>query len=117
MKRKFLCHTPHISSDNELLFECSLDYLKTVAGSNVFNSKLKVHMWITLASGEVIDFTFFGNMAEAFPHYESMRSFIVTSPFLDELKLVYHPMIVGSDFYRKTGNMIDVVVSNQKNRI
>lgn len=102
--------TGNLSSDGISHFECSLDYLKSVACSNTPYPKLKVHMWITLSSGEVIDFTFFRSMAEALPRYEPMKSLIVTTPLLEDLQLIYSPMIVGSDFYRKTGNMFDVIL-------
>jgi hypothetical protein len=67
-------------------------------------------MWITLSSGEVIDFTYFRGMAKTFPQYEPFKSLITTTPLLEDLQLVYSPMIVGSDFYRKTGNMFDVIL-------
>lgn len=102
--------TGNLSSDNKSYFECSLDYLETVARSNKFNSKLKVHMWITLASGEIIDFTFLRSMAKFSSRYEPIKSQIVTSLLLEELQLIYSPMIIGSDFYKKTGNMVDFIL-------
>lgn len=100
--------TGNLSSDNLPHFECTLDYLKSIALSKTPYPKLKVHMWITLSSGEIIDFTFFRSMAKVFPNYEPYKSIVLTTPLIEDLKLIYNPMIVGSDFYRKTGNMIDV---------
>lgn len=102
--------TGNLSSEGKSQFECSLDYLKSVACSYVPYPKLKVHMWITLSSGEVIDFTYFRSMAKTFPQYEPLKSLITTTPLLEDLQLVYSPMIVGIDFYRKTGNIFDVIL-------
>ncbi|WP_430404271.1 hypothetical protein [Fluviicola sp.] len=98
--------TGDLSSDGESYYNCSVDYLKIVARGKEFNPKLNIHMWITLSSGEIIDFTFFRSMAKAFSRYAPMKSLIVITPFLEDLQLVYSPMIIGSDFYKKTGNLI-----------
>lgn len=103
--------TGNISVENKPFFECTVDYLREIASKNRFNPKLKVHMWITLSSGEIIDFTFLRSMAKVHKNCELYKSVVMITPFLGDLRLVYTPMIVGSDFYRKTGNMIDVILT------
>jgi hypothetical protein len=103
--------TGNITADNKPFFECTVDYLRDIASKTQFNPKLKVHMWITLSSGEIVDFTFLRSMAKVNKDYEPYKSVVMTTPFLEDLKLVYSPMIVGSDFYRKTGNMVDVILT------
>lgn len=80
-------------------FECTLDYLKDLAKEKKFKPKLHVHVWITLSSGEIVDFTFLRSMAKAFPYYSSMKEYIVTDLLLEDLGKKYMPMIVGTDFY------------------
>jgi hypothetical protein len=105
--------TGNLMHGKVMSFECTLDYLKNILSEGKkFRRKLKVHMWITLSSGEIIDFTFFRSMAANFPSYEPINNLIVTEPLLDVFELTYIPMIVGDDFYRRTGNMINVVITD-----
>ena len=97
--------TGNLSSENGPFFDCSIEYLKSLAKDLKFNPKLKVHMWITLSSGEIVDFTFFRSMAWKYEHWKPMKSQILTSLIIDKLDLTYTPMIVGDDFYKRTGNL------------
>lgn len=104
--------TGNISDGNIHFFECTLDYLKNLTFESNFKQKLKVHVWITLSSGEIIDFTFFRSMAANFPRWQPFKSKICMSPFIEKLGLMYKPMIIGEDFYIKTGNMYNIKISN-----
>ena len=87
-------------------FDCSLDYLKNILNEEKqFRNKLRVHMWITLSSGEIIDFTFFRSMTVNFPEYKGLNNVVITDSILEKHKLKYFPMLVGDDFYKQTGNM------------
>jgi len=105
--------TGNLLHGNVMSYECTLDYLKNMLSEGQKpGRKLKVHMWITLSSGEIIDFTFFRNMAINFSSYEPYKNLIVTEPILNVYKLTYIPMIVGDDFYRKTGNLVNVRIAD-----
>lgn len=97
--------TGNVISGDISHFECTLDYLKSLTKDKKLKSKLHVHAWITLSSGEIIDFTFFRSMAKAFTHYTPNKDFIVTDLFIEKSDKIFIPMIIGADFYIQTGNM------------
>lgn len=68
--------------------------------------KISVHSWITLSSGEIVDFTFTKGMALKYERWKTCQEAIITSgdPLSTNLWLKYVPMVVGDDFLYRSGD-------------
>lgn len=88
-----------------IFYECSEEYLYNLMhDENMDRSKLKVHAWITLSSGEIVDFTFFKGRAKRFDRWKILADKIVAGePDKTVLNLNYVPFVVGHDYLVKAG--------------
>jgi len=90
-----------------LLFEQDEENLRTILESGFPSLKLKIHAWLSLPSMEILDFSLPTSYAVVNNMEEGIGGLILAHA--DELKhgMKYHPMLIGDDFLRKTGALIE----------
>jgi len=90
-----------------LLFEQDEENLRTILESGFPSLKLKIHAWLSLPSMEILDFSLPTSYAVVNNTEEGIGGLILAHA--DELKhgMKYHPMLIGDDFLRKTGALIE----------
>ena len=82
------------------------EYLNSILSHPQIKDKIKVHVWITLSSSEIIDLTIIRGMYVGKPEFELYENMYVIGRDIHDLGLVYKPMIVGTDFLVKTKSLI-----------
>ena len=72
------------------------------------NKIIGFHVWLTLPSMEIIDFTL-GNSYAKFDKNVPLNEYILNHPNnMNVDSLQFHPVILGEDFLRQTGFLIDL---------
>lgn len=89
-------------------YECTLDYLSGLLRKPVTpHDNLYVHSWITLSSGEIVDFTFTKGLSLKSRLWKPYKDAIVLGdPSKSIFELEYMPMVVGEDYLLKAGAML-----------
>jgi hypothetical protein len=71
------------------------------------------HIWLTSPACEILDLTFAMNLEWASTREECAQRVIHRSLHEFQADPVYHPTIVGEDFFRQTGLLIDIAGSGR----
>jgi len=64
------------------------------------------HLWLTSPAYEILDVTFAMNLGWAKTREQCEKLVIYQSAHTVPVKDVYHPMLIGPDFFRKTGAVL-----------
>jgi hypothetical protein len=64
------------------------------------------HLWLTAMSCEIVDVTFAMNMGHALTRAQCARRVVYQSARVLAEDFIYHPTVVGPDFYYKTGAIL-----------
>lgn len=67
--------------------------------------KMRFHVWLTLPSLEVIDFTIFNTLKDA--TQIPISEYLFTRSEMFDVNAGYHPVLIGEDFLRKSGYLKD----------
>jgi hypothetical protein len=96
-----------VETSSGLLFEQDEESLRTMLESGIPSRKLKIHAWLSLPSMEILDFSLPTSYAVMNNMEEGIGGLILAHA--DDLKhgMKYHPMLIGDDFLRKTGALIE----------
>ena len=98
----------NVQSAGTFIYDCHESYLYKLLNNNEMDiDRLKIHVWITLSSGEVVDFTFFKGLSMRFHKYCQFENVIATKLYPEIKILDYIPMLVGIDFFRKIGALVE----------
>jgi len=109
-KINFMYTIGYVYFEPDYLFKKTEDELKELMNNRPASPEINIHTWLTLPSMEILDFSLPTSMAV---HYgwKQGHGHIISS-HADELKhgLKYHPMLVGEDYLRKIGALVDFTV-------
>jgi hypothetical protein len=96
----------YVETKRKMFYQSESD-LKELMETGISNPSLNIHAWITLPTMEIIDVSLPTTYAVVNDEKEGIGSIIASHA--DELKngLSYHPMIIGADYLRKIGALID----------
>ena len=92
---------------SEGLFKFDESFIEERLANGSESSTVGIHAWLTLPSMEVIDVTLSTSLAVRLNRPEGMGGVIFG--YADALSnMAYRPMLVGSDFLKRTGLLIEV---------
>lgn len=97
----------YIEDNNRLRFYQSEDDLFKMMKEGVKSSSLNIHAWLTLPSMEIIDVSFLTSYAVINNITEGLGAVIAQHPDNMSDGLKYHPMLIGDEFLRKSGALIE----------
>jgi len=96
------------------IFSCKKSYLEHFLKNKfTFGDKLKVHVWLTLSNGEIIDFTIMKNielMALDRNLPFNQKNIIANSLNIEALDLNYNPVLINDDYYWHIGAVKNIIV-------
>ena len=97
----------YVETVDRLMFHQTEDDLLNILNNGVSEPSLNIHAWLTLPTMEIIDLSLPTSYAVLNNHKDGIGGVIAKHP--DELTggMKYHPMLVGEDFLRKSGAMIE----------
>lgn len=97
----------YVETSEGSLFEQNEESLKTMLESGLQSLELNIHAWLTLPSMEVLDISLPTSFAVIKKMKEGRGGVIASKA--DELKhgMRYHPLLIGDDFLRRTGALIE----------
>lgn len=79
--------------------------------SSLPSLKLNLHVWLTLPTMEIIDITIRTTYAQIFNKPEGIGGIIAGHPYeLFKGEFQYHPQIIGVEYLRKIGVLIDLKI-------
>ncbi|KZY66774.1 MULTISPECIES: hypothetical protein [unclassified Oleiphilus] len=97
----------YVETVERLMFHQSEQDLKTVLQSGVNGSSLNIHAWLTLPTMEIMDFSLPTSYAILNKKEEGIGGLIATHADTLTGGMKYHPMLVGEDFLRKSGGLVE----------
>lgn len=91
-----------------LVFHQTESQMKQLLSSGLSGRELNLHAWLTLPSMEILDFSLPTSL-HTILDWSEIEPGSVVSGHADELvgALKYHPLLLGEDFLRKTGALIE----------
>lgn len=97
----------YVETPSRLMFHQSEDALRGILQNGVEGNTLNIHAWLTLPTMEIIDMSLPTSYAVINNEDEGIGGVIAQHP--DELTggMKYHPMLVGEDFLRQCGGLIE----------
>lgn len=99
-----------VSEPPNTLFKQTEEQLFQILKSGPKSMQINLHAWLTLPSMEIIDLTLPTTVAVARGQVDSFGGAISGHPDQFTGGLKYHPMLVGDDFLRKIGVLIDLPI-------
>lgn len=97
----------YIETVDRLMFHQSEQDLKRILQNGINSSSLNIHAWLTLPTMEIMDFSLPTSYAILNKMEEGIGGLIATHPDTLIGGMKYHPMLVGEDFLRKSGGLIE----------
>lgn len=96
----------YVETKRKMFYQSESD-LKKLMETGISNPSLNIHAWITLPTMEIIDVSLPTTYAVVNDEKEGIGS--IMASHADELKggMKYHPMVIGADYLRKIGALID----------
>jgi len=96
----------YVETDRKMFYQSESD-LKKLMETGISNPSLNIHAWITLPTMEIIDVSLPTSYAVLNNIKDGIGSIIASHA--DELKggMKYRPMVIGEDYLRKIGALID----------
>lgn len=85
-----------------VLHWCSYEYIDVLLKEPSFKQNFKSHVWLTLSSCEMIDFSLFNGFANLYPECDNLKNKIITDNNTKEANLIYNPIVIGTDFLKKS---------------
>lgn len=97
-----------LESGKPLVFHQSEDDIRGLLDNGLSGCDLNLHAWLTLPSMEILDFSLPTSL-NVILGWNDIEPGSVVSGHADELEgdLRYHPMLIGEDFLRKIGALIE----------
>lgn len=93
---------------DQYLFEIEENEIKNLLINKV-QEPLNIHAWLTLPSMEIIDLTLATTYSIANKTEEGLGAAITKHYSELTLGMTYEPMLIGDDFLRKTGGLIELL--------
>lgn len=97
----------HIEDNERFRFHQTESDLFNIMTEGIKGSSLNVHAWLTLPSMEIIDVSFLTSYAVVNQLNDGIGAVIARHPDQLENGLKYHPMIIGDEFLRKSGALVE----------
>ena len=105
-----------IQYDDKQVFYTQESELKRYAElglAGLSSLKLNLHAWLTLPTMEIIDTTFQTTLGKILNKPEMIGGIITGNPTeLSNRKLQYHPQIIGAEYLRKVGVLMNINILN-----
>lgn len=97
----------YVETIERLMFHQTEQELKTILQNGINGSSLNIHAWLTLPTMEIMDFSLPTSYAILNKTDKGIGGVIAGHPdsLTDGMK--HHPMLVGEDFLRKSGCLIE----------
>ncbi|EMK3363201.1 hypothetical protein V8061_001035 [Vibrio parahaemolyticus] len=97
----------YVETRERLMFHQTEDDLLNILNTGISGPSLNIHAWLTLPTMEIIDLSLPTSYAVVNNIKDGIGRVIAQHP--DELVdgMKYHPMLIGEDFLRKSGAMIE----------
>ncbi|WP_052502762.1 hypothetical protein [Halarcobacter anaerophilus] len=105
----FMYTIGYVKYNDKLMFEQTEKSLKNMLnyGIQSIDGSINIHVWLTLPSMEIIDLTLATTLGKVWNKPELIgRLFTRHADEFDGMQ--YIPLLVGDDFLRKTGALIDI---------
>ncbi|MFC6634032.1 hypothetical protein [Microbulbifer taiwanensis] len=101
----------YVESDNGTLFYQSENDLKNILINGADRPSLSIHAWLTLPTMEILDFSLPTSFAIINNIKEGIGGLIArhADRLINGVK--YHPMLIGEDFLRESGLLIEFGIS------
>ncbi len=97
----------YVETVDQFMFYQSEHDLKTILQSGINGSSLNIHAWLTLPTMEIMDFSLPTSYAILNNMDEGIGGLIATHADSLTGGMKYHPMLVGEDFLRKSGGLVE----------
>ncbi|WP_051206357.1 hypothetical protein [Oceanospirillum maris] len=97
----------HVETVDRLMFHQSEQDLSEILQSGINGSSLNIHAWLTLPTMEIMDFSLPTSYAILNDMKEGVGGLIATHADSLTGGMKYHPMLVGEDFLRKSGGLVE----------
>ncbi|WP_404419321.1 hypothetical protein [Marinospirillum sp.] len=97
----------YVDTVDRLMFHQSEQDLRELLQSGINGSSLNIHAWLTLPTMEIMDFSLPTSYAIVNEMKEGIGGLIATHADSLTSGMKYHPMLVGEDFLRKCGGLIE----------
>lgn len=100
----------YVQFEGRPVFHTPTDKLKPMLKQNLSFQPVNLHAWLTLPSHEIIDLTFLTTVGVVNNVPDFIGRACVSHP--DDLPeaIIYHPQLVGGDFLKKTGVLLEARV-------
>ena len=89
------------------MFHQSEEDLERLLQNGISGNSLSIHAWLTLPTMEILDFSLPTSFAIMHGNEEEIGGLIARHADSLTGGLKYHPMLVGEDFLRKSGGLIE----------
>jgi hypothetical protein len=97
----------YVETPEQLMFHQSEEDLEKLLKNGISGNSLSIHAWLTLPTMEILDFSLPTSFAIMHENEEEIGGLIATHADSLTGGLKYHPMLVGEDFLRKSGGLIE----------
>lgn len=100
----------YVETSERFMFHQTEESLLNILKNGINGASLEIHAWLTLPSMEILDLSLPTSYAVANDLREGIGGVIAEHP--DNLKkgLKYHPMLIGDDFLRKSGGLVEFCI-------
>lgn len=105
----FMYTIGYVNYNNTLMFKQTEKSLKYMLKNGIqsVDGSINIHVWLTLPSMEIIDLTLATTLSKVWNRPELKgRIFLRHADEFDGME--YVPLLVGDDFLRKTGALVDI---------
>jgi len=97
----------HVETNDRLMFHQSEDNLKDILQNGIKGNTSDIHAWLTLPTMEILDFSLPTSYAILNNLQEGRGAIIATHPDTLKQGMKYHPMLIGDDFLKKSGGLVE----------
>jgi hypothetical protein len=97
----------YVETSKRLMFHQTEEDLQRILANGISGPNLNIHAWLTLPTMEIMDFSLPTSYAILNETEEGIGGLIATHADSLTGGLKYHPMLVGDDFLRKVGALVE----------
>ncbi len=97
----------YVETPERLMFHQSENSLKDILTKGINGSSLDIHAWLTLPTMEIMDFSLPTSYAIINDMKEGVGGLIANHADALTGGMKYHPMLIGDDFLRKIGGLLE----------
>jgi hypothetical protein len=97
----------YVETSERLMFHQNEEQLDNILNNGISGSFLNIHAWLTLPTMEIMDFSLPTSYAIRNNLKEGVGGLIAMHADTLTGGMKYHPMLVGEDFLRKSGGLVE----------